>query len=334
MGKIWVEICLISARGLRRTSALWKLQWFAVGWTDPDNKYCTKIDASGNANPVWKTKFSILVDSSESSFDDLALHVEVYSREPIFLRERLQGTAVIVLKEFLDKYAKNSEVSKPVDEVGSFQLRKRNSNKPQGFVDVSIRISEKEEESDFSPGNGEGFRLHDRRNGNNMANASEPGQAYPPKLPLASPSQQAENDSHESLPYMHSIPISTNYSNSSAAGPSYQSSAGPSYKPQLTPRPPPSAGPSYQPPRTPPPPPPPSNVGYISTFNPRTQNLSPSYINMPSSGAAPGRNGLPGLGLGLGAGALAAGAVIFGDDFISGYDLPSASLNVSSDLPF
>lgn len=152
MGKIWVEICLISARGLKRTSALWKLQWFAVGWIDPDNKYCTKIDASGNANPVWKTKFSILVDSSESNFDDLALHVEVYSREPIFLRERLQGTAVIVLKEFLDKYFKNSEVSKPVDEVGSFQLRKRNSNKPQGFVDVSIRISEKEEESDFYPG--------------------------------------------------------------------------------------------------------------------------------------------------------------------------------------
>lgn len=55
---------------------------------------------------------------------------------------------------------------------------------------------------------------------------------------------------------------------------------------------------------------------------------------MPSSGAAPGHSGRPGLGLGLGAGALAAGAVIFGDDFISGYDLPSASLNVSTDLPF
>lgn len=336
MGKIWVEICLISARGLRRTSALWKLQWFSVGWTDPDNKYCTKIDASGNANPVWKTKFSILVDSSESNFDDLALHVEVYSREPIFLRERLQGTAVIVLKEFLDKYSKNSEVSKPVDEVGSFQLRKRNSNKPQGFVDVSIRISEKEEESDFYPGIGEGFKLHDRRNGNNMANPYEPAQAYPPKLPLAPSSQQAENDSHENLPYMHPMPFPTNYSSSSAAGPSYQSSAGPSYQPQITPRPPPPAGPSYQPPRTPPPPPPPSNVGYISTFNPRTHNLPPSYINMPSSGAVPGHNGRPGLGLGLGlgAGALAAGAVIFGDDFMSGYDLPSASLNVSTDLPF
>ncbi|XP_017254021.1 actin cytoskeleton-regulatory complex protein pan1 isoform X1 [Daucus carota subsp. sativus] len=338
MGKIWVEICLISARGLRRTSALWKLQWFAVGWIDPNNKYCTKIDASGNANPVWKTKFSILVDSSESNFNECALSVEVYSREPIFLRERLQGTAAIVLKEFLDKYSKNSEVSKPVEEVGSFQLRKRNSNKPQGFVDVSIRISEKEEELNSYPdlaGDGEGFRLHDRRNSNAMANPYGPAQSYPPKLPLAPSSQQPENESQINVPYKHPMSFPTNYSNSSAGGPSYQSSAGPSYQPQVTPRPPPSAvGPGYQPPKTPPPPPPPSNVGYISTFNPRTDNLPPSYINMPSSGAAPGHNSRPGLGLGLGAGALAAGAVIFGDDFMSGYDLPSASFNISTDLPF
>lgn len=150
MGKIWVEVCLISARGLRRTSSLWKLQWFAVGWIDPDNKYCTKIDSSGNANPVWKTKFSVAVDPSESEFQQLALHVEVYSREPIFLRQSLLGSATIVLKEFLDKYDSKSDVSKPVEEVGSFQLRKKNSNKPLGFVDVSIRISEEREEPSSS----------------------------------------------------------------------------------------------------------------------------------------------------------------------------------------
>ncbi|KAL2549951.1 Calcium-dependent lipid-binding (CaLB domain) family protein [Forsythia ovata] len=142
MRKLWVEICLISGRGLQRTSSLWKLQWFAVGWIDPNNQYCTNIDASGNNNPVWKTKFSITVDTSEPNFQDLALQVEVYSREPIFLRQSLLGTATIVLKEFMDKYISNSEVSKPVEEVGSFQLRKKNSNKPQGFVDISIRISE------------------------------------------------------------------------------------------------------------------------------------------------------------------------------------------------
>lgn len=148
MGKIWVEICLISARGLRRTSSLWKLQWFAVGWIDPNNRYCTKIDASGNANPVWKTKFAVSVDDSESNLNDLALHVEVYSREPLFLREKLQGSATILLKEFLAKHDKNSEASaRPgTEEVGSYQLRKKSSNKPQGFVDVSIRISEDREE--------------------------------------------------------------------------------------------------------------------------------------------------------------------------------------------
>ncbi|KAI3712621.1 hypothetical protein L1987_71181 [Smallanthus sonchifolius] len=116
MGKFWVEICLISARGLTRTSSLWKLQWFAVGWIDPNNKYCTKVDASGNANPTWKTKFSALVDESDSRFDDLALSIEVYSRDPVFLKERLQGTASVGLKEFLDKYKNSSEALKNVEE--------------------------------------------------------------------------------------------------------------------------------------------------------------------------------------------------------------------------
>lgn len=52
-----------------------------------------------------------------------------------------------------------------------------------------------------------------------------------------------------------------------------------------------------------------------------------TYINMPSSsGAAPGhggRPGGPGFAMGMGAGALAAGAVIFGDDFMSGFDVPT-----------
>lgn len=153
MGKICVEVGMMSARGLQRTSSLWKLQWYAVGWIDPNDKYCTKIDSSGNVNPVWKTKFSALVDSSKSDFQDLALHVEVYSREPIFLREKLLGTATILLKEFLEKYANISEASsRSVEEVGSFQLRKKNSNKPQGFIDISIRISEENEEHSTYPG--------------------------------------------------------------------------------------------------------------------------------------------------------------------------------------
>lgn len=318
MGKIWVEVCLISARGLRRSSSLWKLQWFAVGWIDPNNKYCTKIDASGKENPVWRTKFAAVVD--DSNFQDAALHVEVYSREPIFLRERLLGTATIALKEFLAKYSKNSEGSRSgIEEVGSYQLRKKNSNKPQGFIDVSVCISEEREEPSSYPGNEGGIMLADHSNNFMLPTEGAPGQNYPTQQPLAL-LHRPDNQLQSNYPYNNSIPYSTNYSNLSHGGPSYA----------------PAAGPSYRPPRTPPPPPPPVNVGYIPTFMPRTGNLSETYVNMPSSGP-PARGMRPGFGMGVGAGALAAGAVIFGDDFMSGFDVPAglhdASLTISTDPP-
>jgi hypothetical protein len=62
-----------------------------------------------------------------------------------------------------------------------------------------------------------------------------------------------------------------------------------------------------------------------------------SYINVAPSGPA-GSNRGPGFGIGLGAGALAAGAMIFGDDFISGTNFPSGidggSVIVSTDPVF
>lgn len=90
-----------------------------------------------------------------------------------------------------------------------------------------------------------------------------------------------------------------------------------------------------------PPPPRPSNVGFVSTFPPRNENpnLVGNYINMPTSGAPRGQSRRPtGFDMGLGAGALAAGALIFGDDFMTGFNVPSglqdASLTVSVDPPF
>lgn len=153
MGKIWVEICLISARGVRGSPSLWKRQWYAVGWVDPNNKYCTKVDTSGNANPLWRTKFAIQVDNSDPNFQDLALNVEVYSRDPFFLTEKLHGSATVLLKEFLAKQLLKSEVSRSGnEELGSYQLRKKNSNKPKGFIDVSIIVSEDKEEPNSHPG--------------------------------------------------------------------------------------------------------------------------------------------------------------------------------------
>ncbi|XVF41262.1 hypothetical protein PTKIN_Ptkin01aG0266600 [Pterospermum kingtungense] len=327
MGKIWVEVCLISARGLRRSSSFWKLQWYAVGWIDPDDKYCTKIDASGNSNPVWKTKFSALVEDSNSQ--DMMLHVEVYRREPIFLREKLHGTTTVVLKEFLAKFRNNSASSRTAtEEVGSYQLRKRNSNKPRGFVDISIRVSEDREDPGLFAGNEGGLVLMDPRT-NIAFSAAEGGSGHnypagPTQLPLG-PLPQPDNQSQVNIPYRHPVPHPTNYYNQSQGVPSYPSASGPSYHPPRTP--------------TPLPPPAPSNAGYIPTFFQRTDQTE-TYFNMPSSAAAPGRGPRPGLAMGVGAGvgALAAGAVIYGDDFMSGFDVPAglqdASLTISGDPLF
>ena len=101
-----------------------------------------------------------------------------------------------------------------------------------------------------------------------------------------------------------------------------------------------AAGPSYLLPRTitPPPPAPPSNVGYIPTFLPKNNGLSPSYTDMSTTRVAPGQRVSAGGAMGLGAGALAAGAVIFGDDFMSGFDvtpdLGDSSFSLEMDPPF
>ncbi|CAO2816080.1 unnamed protein product [Amaranthus hypochondriacus] len=318
MGKIWVEVCIISGRGLPRSS-LWKFQWYAVGWIDPKNKYCTKIDASGNANPVWKTKFTTVIDVSESELQNIALNVEVYSREPLFMREKLQGNATVNLKELLVKHYKNSESG--VEDVGSFQLRKKNSNKPQGFVDVSMRISEEKDgiSSFFYVGNEDGFNLKGSSTSNTIAtdrgsvHTHPAGHAKPPFYQLGNNRPPLPI---QDRPYNHSYP--PNYSNYAISRPSYEPASGlnhqkkPSYPPIIN---------SNYPPR---PPPPPSHVGYVPTFLPGTNSQSSSYLNMSSSGG--GQANRPGFGMGLGAGALAAGAVIFGDDYMSGFELPASKM--------
>lgn len=311
MAKIWIEVCLISARGVRGSPSLWKRQWYAVGWVDPKSKYCTKVDASGNANPVWRTKFAVQVDNSET---DLALNVQVYSRDPVFLTEKLHGSATVVLKEFISKQqVHNSE------EVGSYQLRKNKSNKPRGFIDVSIRVSQDMEEPSFHPqgDDGGGIVLLDHGNNNThlTKRGSGLGQTYPQQKAQTSyhgPQKQAQTN----LPYSHPVPFPADYTNPPYVGggpiASYPTTAGPSYQ---------------QAPRTTPPPL--SNVGYAPTYFPSSSSggMGPSYFNMPSSSSTgPGARprGPPGFAIGAGAGALAAGAVMLGDNnFMSGFDVPS-----------
>lgn len=119
-------------------------------------------------------------------------------------------------------------------------------------------------------------------------------------LPTPQGLQQVPFPAQGSYTYSHPTPYPPNYRNPSLGGPSYPQASGPIYQP------------------------------------PRVNNGSSSYLNLPAS--AGGGNVRPGFAAGIGAGALAAGGVIFGDDFMSGFDLPSGihipSLSVAIDPPF
>ncbi|RDX65093.1 Serotonin N-acetyltransferase 1, chloroplastic, partial [Mucuna pruriens] len=333
-------VCLISAHGLQHSTSLWKRQWFAVVWIDLNSKYCTKVVYSGSANPVWRTKFVIPVDYSAPNIQDLALNVEVYSIDPIFFTEKLHGSATVVLKEFLVKQLKNSDVSKPrQEEVGSYQLWKKKSSKPRGFIDILIRIYDEKKESNSHSGNKEGILLLDDGYSTQLTTEGGVRQTYCQK-PQAS-IHQPEDHVQSNVPDSHSVPFTTtNYYDPYVGEPSYHEMREPSYYEGAGPSYHEGAGPSYLVPRTitPPPPPPPSNVGYIPTLLPRNDGLSPSYTDMSTSRAAPGQRVPAGVAMGLGAGALAAGAIIFGDDFMSGFDVPSglgdSSFDIGIDPPF
>ncbi|CAJ2641762.1 unnamed protein product [Trifolium pratense] len=310
MGIIWVEFGLISAHGLQHSTSLWNRQWYAVGWIDHNSKYCTKVDDSGNPNPVWRTNFSVPIDDSTPNIQDLELNVEVYSVDPIFFKEKLHGSTTVNLKKFLVKQVKNAEVSMQKQEgVRSYQLRKKKSSKPRGFIDILICISDDEKKPNSHTGSKEGTMLLDYDDATQWTAEEGLRQAYPQKQSRAS-IHQSEHDEHTNVPDSYSVPFATAvYSDQFVGEPSYHAAAGPSYQPHRTITPPRQSQPS--------------NVGYIPTFLPRNDGLPPSFTDISPSRDELGQRMPPGpdVVLEISAEALAAGAVIFGDDFLSGFDV-------------
>ncbi|BAT78975.1 hypothetical protein VIGAN_02174800 [Vigna angularis var. angularis] len=189
-------------------------------------------------------------------------------------------------------------------------------------------------------GNKDGILLLDNGDSTQFNIEGVVRQAYRRK-PQAS-IHQPEDHVHTNVPDYHSEPFTTtNYYNPylgeasyhEMGEPSYHETGETSYQEVGEPSYHEATGPSYLLPRTitPPPPPPPSNVGYIPTFLPINDGLSPSYTDMSTARAVLGKRVNAGGAMGLGAGALAAGAVIFGDDFMSGFDVPS---DLEMDPPF
>ncbi|KAG2592543.1 hypothetical protein PVAP13_5NG558700 [Panicum virgatum] len=243
----------------------------------------------------------------------MALTVEVYRREPIFLREHLQGAAVIQMKEYFDKFANGEEHPGLIEETASFQLRRKKSDKAHGFVDISIRICKEEDVHAQFSGSHDGSK-YPNQVGITLAIEDGPVYNYPP-LPSNHYRDHSEpNDIYGNT--MQTSPITQ-------PDPSPSGSNGYRNRPPLIPQtlPPPTSNPSY-----------------FSPPYPAARGQVPqNYINMPPRRFA-GQNGPPNLGMGLGAGALATGTLIFGENLLPGPNfgagLDGASLTLSSDAPF
>ena len=62
---------------------------------------------------------------------------------------------MVLLKELLAKGLQNDGgLRQGSEEVRSYQLRKKKSRKPSGFVDVSVRVSEDKNESNSNSASG------------------------------------------------------------------------------------------------------------------------------------------------------------------------------------
>ncbi|KAF8089195.1 hypothetical protein N665_0514s0024 [Sinapis alba] len=204
MGKICIHICLISARqllfGAGFGSSLLKHQWLAVGWINPKDKYCSTIDASRSDNPLWRTKFLTSLDDDDDSKIH-TLHIEVYSREPIFLTKKLHGSITVPLKEFIAKYKNQSSSSSIVEETISYQLRKQNSSKPRGFVDVSIRVFSERQYFEGFTGDLEGVVMLSNNFGYNSSGQND--MASSSQHPFATLNQPNCSNSFSAPPYNH-----------------------------------------------------------------------------------------------------------------------------------
>lgn len=285
-----IEVCIISARGLKRSNPLYKLRTLCVAWINPGHKYCSKIDKIGDTHPTWNMKFSCIVDALELEEDkeSASLHVEVHSQEPLFHYSKVQCSATIPLKEFV---AKSINADGDYTESASFQLRTP-SDKARGMVDVWIKIGRR-----FDPQASYDSGSSTSTNEITYEQDAEPVTAYPAAPPSKMPLGRPGNFRPPNFPYTYPLEEIPASGQSQVQGP---------VRPPRNfnyPRPPPIWPPMASQPVPP----------FMGSWP------QENYIGLP--GSRPARNNYAGAGqhqgLGLGAGALAgaaAGGLMLGLD--------------------
>lgn len=133
-----LEVTLISAKDLNEANLFSKMDVYAVVSLagEPRSAQRTATDKDGGKNPSWKNatvRFSIPVDLAAAS--RLVVHVALRSER--FLGDRDIGEVHIPLNElFGDRGDKSSS------QFVSYQVRKPNSGKPKGVLNLSYKFCE------------------------------------------------------------------------------------------------------------------------------------------------------------------------------------------------
>jgi hypothetical protein len=131
-----VEVTILSARDLKNVN--WRyggLRPYAVAWVDLEHKVSTRVDPEGDTNPSWDEKITIPVVNRP--LQDAELTIEIVHEKPSELTKPLVATARIPLAQVLDEVGFDERLERTLK-------LKRPSARPQGKLDVLIRLREKQ----------------------------------------------------------------------------------------------------------------------------------------------------------------------------------------------
>ncbi|TYI71034.1 hypothetical protein E1A91_D08G265900v1 [Gossypium mustelinum] len=130
-----IEITLISAQGLKKTTTFRRMRTYAVAWIDSSVKLRSCIDCVGGENPTWNDKFLFKVSSEFLYSETSGISIEIFA-DGIF-RDTLVGTVRLLVGNLLRDGS--SYIAIRVPSFSAVQVR-RPSGGFQGVINIGASV--------------------------------------------------------------------------------------------------------------------------------------------------------------------------------------------------
>ncbi|GMI75918.1 hypothetical protein like AT4G01200 [Hibiscus trionum] len=130
-----LELTLISAQGLKKTSKFRRMKTYALAWIDSTVKVRTGIDRVGGVNPTWNDKFLFRVSPAFLYSETSGISIEIFA-DGIF-RDTLVGTVRLLVCNLLR--TGSSLIPVRVPSFSAVQVR-RPSGRCQGILNVGASV--------------------------------------------------------------------------------------------------------------------------------------------------------------------------------------------------